>query len=136
MALVFGVGAAFLSTRLSLGSFTDPAPGLWPFIVSALIIVTAAALLFTEDSTTYERWDRRTLRVVAGLTSLAVFVVLFQLLGFLLAAGLLLLVWMRFIGHESWRTALPLAVGGAVVLHVLFTDIFGVPFPPGLFVWG
>lgn len=134
--LSFGLGAAYMSVQQSLGSLTHPAPGLWPFIVSMLIIGTAAALLFADDPGDYERWTRKTMRVAAGIATLAVFIVLFQVLGFMLSAGLLLLAWMRFIGNESWRTTLLLAACGAAALQVLFVDVFGVPVPPGLVVWG
>lgn len=134
--LVFGVVAAWMSIGLSLGSLTEPQPGLWPFIVSIVIVATAAVLLFTDDPAAYERWGGGTFRVAAGVAGLACFVVLFQLVGFLLSAGLLLLAWMRLHGREPWKLAVPLAVAGAVALQVLFVDLFGVPFPETLIVVG
>lgn len=136
VVLVFGAIAMWMSIDLSLGSLTEPQPGLWPFLVSIVIVATAAALLFTDDPGQYERWGTGTFRVAAGVAGLACFVVLFQIFGFLLSAFLLLLSWMRLHGREPWKLAVPLAVAGAVALQILFVDLFGVPFPETLIVVG
>lgn len=136
LALAFGLGAAVMSVGLSLGSLTEPEPGLWPFIVSTVVVGTAVILLVNDVPSDYERWDGRIVRVGVGIAALAMFIVLFQVLGFLVSAAMFLLMWMWFIGHESWKLAAPLAVCGAIALQILFVIIFGVPFPQGLIEWG
>ncbi|HZH19545.1 MAG TPA: tripartite tricarboxylate transporter TctB family protein, partial [Geodermatophilus sp.] len=59
------------------------------------------------------------------------FVVLFQTIGFVIPAFLLLFAWLRLLAGESWRMALVLAVAGALVLHLVFVVALGVPFPAG-----
>ena len=129
--LLLGLYALKASHELSLGEMTNPGPGLWPFLVAALITLTSAVLLVVDDPTDYERWTRGTAYIVGGLFSLGVFIVLFQAVGFLVPAVAMLLLWLKVFGEEPWRWAVPLAVGGAVLLHLVFVEALGVPFPQG-----
>lgn len=138
LVLVVGVAALLGAYRLSLGGLTAPGPGLWPFIVAAVITATAAVLLVTDDAADYEPWTRSTARILGGLLSLGAFILLFEMIGFLIPAFLMLLLWLRAFGKEQWRWAAPLAAGGSIGMHLLFVEVFGVPFPDDavLFVMG
>ncbi len=129
--LVMGLYTLLAAYRLSLGELTNPGPGLWPFIVAILITATGAVLLVIDDPDDYEPWTRGTAHIAGGLVSLGVFIALFKVLGFLLPAMLMLLLWLKVFGKEPWRWAVPLAVGGAVGLHLVFVEALGVPFPQG-----
>lgn len=131
VALLFGIYALVKSYRLSLGELTNPGPGLWPFMVSMLITAVAAILLVIDDPDDYESWTRGSLLILGGLLSLGVFIALFKVLGFLIPAVLMLLLWLKVFGEEPWRWAVPLAFGGALLLHLLFVEALGVPFPEG-----
>jgi putative tricarboxylic transport membrane protein len=131
LLLVIGVAALLEARDMGLGELTAPGPGLWPFIVAGLLTATAAVLLFVDPAEDYEPWTASTLRIVAGLVGLALFVVLFQTLGFIVPTVLMLTAWLRFFGGESWRMALALGVGGTLVLHLIFVIALGVPFPAG-----
>jgi putative tricarboxylic transport membrane protein len=130
--LVLGAATMAGSFALGLGELTRPGPGLAPLLVSALLTGTAAGLIFVDVPSDYERWTRGTVRIGAGLLSLAAFIVLFQTAGFLVPAFGMLLLWLRVFGGESWRWSLGLAAAGAVGLHLLFVEALGVPFPDGL----
>lgn len=129
-----GVSAVIGSWQLSLGELNSPGPGLWPFIVSVAVTMAAVALMLFPDPAVPEAWTRRTAAIVAGVGSLCVFVVLFEAIGFLVPAFLMLMLWLRAFGREPWRWTVPLAVGGAVVLHVVFAGLLGVPFPDDIVV--
>lgn len=130
--LVLGLAAMIGSVALGLGEATRPGPGLWPLLITVLLVGTAAGLVVVDVASDYERWTRGTARITAGLLGLAAFIVLFQLIGFVVPAFAMLLLWLRAFGGESWRWSLGLAAGGAVVLHLLFVEALGVPFPDGL----
>ncbi|WP_299953433.1 tripartite tricarboxylate transporter TctB family protein [uncultured Modestobacter sp.] len=132
LLVALGVAAVTGSRRLGLGELTAPGPGLWPFIVSLLLTGTAVALVLVDPAEDYEPWTSGTVRIIAGLVSLGVFIVLFQALGFVVAAFLMLLLWLRVFGGESWRLTLLLAAGGTAVMYLLFVEALGVPFPDGL----
>lgn len=130
--LALGVGAAFGSWQLKLGTLHHPAPGLWPFIISLAIVLSAAALTVWPGDEPLEAWGRRSLSVVAGLASLGAFIVLFELIGFFVPAVLMLLLWLRVFGRESWRWTAVFAVAGPAVLYIVFDRLLGVPFPADL----
>jgi putative tricarboxylic transport membrane protein len=130
--LLVGAYAMYEAYSLSLGELSNPGPGLWPFIVAAVVVGTAAALLFIDHPDDYETWTRSTLRIVGGLVSLGIFILLFQAIGFLIPSVLMLLLWLRLFAEEPWKLAVPLAFGGALVLYLLFETALGVPFPDGV----
>jgi putative tricarboxylic transport membrane protein len=129
LLVALGVGALVGGLGLSLGSLTAPGPGLWPFVVALLLTGTALVLVVVDDPADYEPFTRGSARVSGGLTGLAVFVAAFELVGFLLPAFLMLLLWLRVFGREAWRWALGLAVAGSVGLYLLFDTVLGVRFP-------
>ena len=132
LLLVLGVAALLGARSLGLGELRAPGPGMWPFLVAILLTGTAIVLLFVDDHTEYEPWTRGTLGIAMGLVSLAVFILLFQTIGFLVSAMLMLLFWLRIFAREPWRWAVPLAVIGALVFHLLFVEALAVPFPDGI----
>jgi putative tricarboxylic transport membrane protein len=131
LLLALGVAALLTARDMGLGGLTAPGPGLWPAIAAALLSATAFVLLFLDPAEDYEPWTAGTARIAAGLAGLALFVVLFQTIGFVIPAFLLLFAWLRLLAGESWRMALVLAVAGALVLHLVFVVALGVPFPAG-----
>lgn len=129
--LALGIAGVVGSVALSLGELTQPGPGLWPFLVACLLTGSSAILLVVDDRAEYEAWTGGTARIVGGLVGLAVFVAAFEAIGFVLPAFLMLLLWLRIFGRESWRWAVPLAVLGSVGMQLLFAGALGVPFPDG-----
>jgi putative tricarboxylic transport membrane protein len=130
--VILGVAALLGARGLGLGELRSPGPGLWPFMVALLLTGTAVLLLFIDDPDEYEPWTRGTLGIALGLVSLGVFILLFQTIGFAVSAVLMLLFWLRIFAKEPWRWAVPLAVLGALVFHLLFVEALAVPFPDGL----
>ncbi len=131
LLLALGVGSLLMGRDMGLGELTAPGPGLWPVIVAGLLTATSVALLFFDPAEDYEPWTAGTARIAAGLAGLALFVVLFDTIGFVVPTFLLLFAWLRFLGDESWRMALVLAAAGAIALHLVFVVALGVPFPAG-----
>ncbi len=129
--LALGVAALLTARGMGLGQLTAPGPGLWPFIVAVLLTLTAAVLLFLDPAEDYEPWTAGTVRILVGLVGLAVFILLFETIGFVIPAFVLLTLWLRFFGEESWRMALVLAATGSLVLYLVFVTALGVPFPEG-----
>jgi putative tricarboxylic transport membrane protein len=129
LVLAVGVAALAGAVGLSLGTLTQPEPGLWPFVVALLLTGTALVLVVVDDPLDYEPWTRGTARIAGGVAGLAVFIAVFELIGFVLPAFLMLLLWLRVFGREPWRWAVGLAVAGSVGLYLLFDTLLGVRFP-------
>lgn len=128
--LLLGVVCLFYSYSLSLGRITNPGPGLWPFTVSAVIVVASLMLLVTEHTDEdYERFTGKTWLVVAGALSTGLFIYLFQWFGFIVPALLTLVFWLRFLGKESWVLTLIVATLVTAAFYLLFAILLGIPLP-------
>jgi putative tricarboxylic transport membrane protein len=124
-----GVAAIVGAVGLSLGELTAPGPGLWPFIVALLLTGTSLVLVVVDDPADYEPWTGGTARIIGGLAGLGVFIAAFEAIGFVLPAFLMLLLWLRVFGGESWRWSFGLAVFGCAGMFLLFDQALGVRFP-------
>jgi hypothetical protein len=130
--VVTALGAAGIlgSIRLGLGSPAEPEPGLWPFLISVLLVVLGIALgLFGRNVLDAEKFSRSSLQVAAGLLSLVVFTLLLGRIGFEIPALLLNVVWLRFLGRETWRMTAVLSVGITIAFYLLFVSALNVPIP-------
>jgi putative tricarboxylic transport membrane protein len=131
---LLGLYAAVTAWDLGPGSLRSPGPGLWPLLVSLIILATAAFLLVKDHPDQYEAWGRGSVRIAAGLVSLGVFIVLFENFGFFLPALAMLLIWLRLMGGETWSWTLPLALIGPVVMYLVFVEALAVPFPEDVLI--
>jgi putative tricarboxylic transport membrane protein len=132
--LLLGLYGMWTAWGYGVGELRAPGSGLWPFIVSLIITVTAAVLAVTDHPGQYESWGRGSVRIFGGLLSLGAFIVLFEAFGFFLPGLAMLLVWLHFLGGETWRWTVPLAVLGAVAMYLIFDEALGVPFPDDVII--
>lgn len=129
--LVLSVYFALESLKLGLGDATRVGPGLWPLMICVFTAAAAGTLLLIDKRSDYEAWTRRSLRLLVGVAALALFIVAFGLVGFVLPAAALMLFLLRFFAAEPWRLAIPIALATAVCLYLIFVVALGVPFPAG-----
>lgn len=121
LTLVFGIAGMVLSVNLSLGSLTDPAPGFFPFVVSLITtVLSAAQIVLGRRGGDGEKFSRYSVTVVWGVISLLVFVAVLPLIGFEIPALLLSFVWMKWLGGESWRSAILYSVLTVVAFYLIF----------------
>lgn len=130
VVIIIGVAGTIGSLGMGLGSPAKPEPGLWPFMISVLLIVLGVALtLFGRNILDAEKFSRSSLQVAAGLVSLIVFTLLIGRIGFEIPALLLNVVWLRFLGRETWRMTALLSVAITVAFYLLFVSALNVPIP-------
>lgn len=136
LPLLLGIASlAYAASTLSLGKLTAPGPGLWPFLISVGIATCAVVLLIVDrPGVEYERFSERVRLVGLAVTALAVFIVLFSFIGLVIPGSLLLIMWLRVISGESWRTAILVAVGCTLGFYILFGYLLGVPLPDNAFL--
>ncbi|NYE36022.1 hypothetical protein F4692_001126 [Nocardioides cavernae] len=130
VVLGIGVAAAFLAYGYGLGSLRRPGPGLWPFVVAILIVVLGAVLLVVGrhlDDT--EKFTRASLLVLVGAATFVALGYLLPLIGFEIPAVLLGIVWLRFLGGESWRSTIVISVLTTAAFYGLFLYALSVPLP-------
>ena len=130
VVLVLGLAAAVLAYGYGLGSLRRPGPGLWPFAVSVFIVVLAVVLLVfgrTLDDT--EKFTRSSLLVLAGGATFVALGLLLPVVGFEIPAVLLGIVWLRFLGGESWRSTVVISVATTAAFYLLFLYGLKIPLP-------
>lgn len=130
VVIALGVAGLFGSAALGLGSAASPGAGTWSMLVSLATVVLGLGLVATvRSSNDAEQFTGSSLLVLAGLGSMVLFVVLLPVIGFEIPAALLCLVWLRFLGRESWRLSLGLSLVLVAAFYVLFVGALSVPIP-------
>jgi hypothetical protein len=129
---VVGLGVAALlgSLALGVGSARAPGTGTWPLLVSAALVVLGIGLLaMTGRTRDAERFTRAAWLVLAALATMIAFVAVVGVIGFEIPAALLMFVWLRFLGGESWRTSIITSLATVVAFYVVFVGLLAVPIP-------
>jgi hypothetical protein len=107
VVLGLGIGSLVLSVAMGLGTPAAPQPGLWPFIISCVMVVLGLfQLVIGRHNRDAEKFTRMSMAPLTGLVTLALMVALMPTIGFELPALALCTVWMRFLGGETWRSTL------------------------------
>ncbi|MFE4542724.1 tripartite tricarboxylate transporter TctB family protein [Arthrobacter sp. NPDC056727] len=102
-----GAGAVVLSVAMGLGTPSAPQPGLWPFMISCVMVALGLfQLIMGRHNRDAEKFTRMSMAPLTGLVTLAAMVALMPIAGFELPALVLCIIWMRFLGGETWRSTL------------------------------
>jgi putative tricarboxylic transport membrane protein len=129
---VLGLGVAALAGSLALGVGSPRAPGTgtWPFLVSVVLVVLGLGLLaLTGRMHDAERFTRAGWLVLAGLATMIAFVTVVSLIGFEIPAALLMFVWLKFLGGESWRSSIVTSLATVLAFYIVFVGLLAVPIP-------
>ena len=130
VALAIGVAGIVLSYGYGLGSLRHPGAGLWPFIISVVIVALSLALLVGgRHLTDSERFTPSSVLPVVGLLTFLAFGFLLPVIGFEIPAFLLCVVWLRFLGGESWRSTIVVSVVTVAFFYALFLYFLSIPLP-------
>lgn len=128
--VVLGIAALVGASALGVGSASQPGPGLWPLLISVLLVVLGVALLLGARRTAdAEKFSRSSWLVLAGLASMVGFVAVIGVIGFEIPAALLCFVWLRFLGRESWRMSIITSLVVVAGFYLVFVAALGVPIP-------
>lgn len=128
--LTVGVVAAVLSYGYGLGTLREPGPGLWPFAIGVTIALLSAALLVVgRGLTDSERFTRSSWLPAFGLLTFVVLAVLMPLVGFEIPSLALCMVWLRFLGGESWRSTIVVSVCTVAAFYAVFLYALRIPLP-------
>lgn len=130
LTLTLGITGAVLAYGYGLGSLSEPGPGLWPFMLAVTIAVLSAALLVVgrslQDS---EAFTWSSLQVLAGVVTFVVLAFLMPIIGFEIPAFALSVVWLRFLGGESWRSTVLIGLATTAAFYFLFLYALGIALP-------
>jgi hypothetical protein len=125
-----GVAGAVAAVALGLGTPSRPGAGLWPLAVSvAVVVLSLAQVVVGRRGGDGEKFSRYSWLSLAGLATLLGLVALLPVIGFEIPALLLSLVWMKFLGGESWRSAVLYSVLVVGALYAVFVGALGTNVP-------
>jgi len=135
IALIAAIGI-YGSLRVGIGWGAEgPKAGFFPFYVSLIVLISCAVNLVNivrEDTggALFAQWAQiRQVMSVVIPTAFYVFAVPY--LGMYVSSGLLIGVFMKWIGRYRWVTVLAVAIGVPVITYILFERWFLVPLPKG-----
>ena len=110
-----------------------PGPGLWPIVISAVMLAMAALLVLKtlkmapEKNTEVPMWNEGTKRVYIVMAILFVYVALLEFLGFIIATTIMEAIFIQwFAKKKPWVTVL-LSVEVTLVIYVVFQYVLNVP---------
>lgn len=128
--IALGVAALVGSWSLDVGTASAPRSGMWPFLVSVVLIGLGVGLLAVVRRTAdAERFTRASWLVLAGLATMVGFLAVISVIGFEIPAALLMFVWLRFLGRESWRLSAVLSGAVVAAFYLVFVVALSVPIP-------
>lgn len=130
VVLAIGIGALTLSVAMGLGTPEKPEPGLWPFLTSCVMVALAIfQLVWGRHNRDAEKFTRMSLSPFIGLATLAAMVALMPVIGFEIPSLFLCIVWMKFLGSETWRSALLVSAIVVAAFYGIFVLALGTSIP-------
>lgn len=129
--------ALYVAITLGLWRGRSPGEGLFPFITAAaMLALSATGLVVTlaqsrQDLPAPETRLAPMLRMGAYVLALLFYALTLESLGFIAATILSVAAILRFAERYSWITAIVIAVGAAVVCHIVFGVWLGAILPSG-----
>jgi hypothetical protein len=134
--LVFSLIVIGGSLRVGIGWASDgPRAGFFPFYCGLFVFIASAFNLvtaFSEGSRggLFAEWGQLG-RVLSVVIPSAVYVALVPWVGIYVASVLLIVVFMRWIGHYGWAMAFAVSVPVMIATFFVFERWFLVPLPKG-----
>ncbi|SDS69173.1 Tripartite tricarboxylate transporter TctB family protein [Pseudarthrobacter equi] len=130
VVLGVGIGALVLSVAMGLGTLSAPQPGLWPFMASCVMVALGLfQLILGRHNRDAEKFTRMSFAPLIGLATLATMVALMPVIGFEIPALVLCVIWMKFLGGETWRSTILVSVLVVVAFYAIFILALGTSIP-------
>jgi len=133
-----GLAVVWLAWTLGIGRLDEPGPGLMSFWLGILIAAIGAwqlfALLAARQPSAIEPWTRGgVLRVATVVVLLTVYILLFEVVGFVLTTFVLLTVLFGVLAGIRWHWAVVLGAVLTSANYGLFKMLLGTQLPTGIF---
>ena len=110
-----------------------PGPGLWPIVISAVMLAMSALLAMksikmpAEKNTDVPMWNQGTKRVYITMGILFAYVAVLEFLGFIIATTVMEAIFIHwFAKKKPWVTAV-IALVVTLVIYCVFQYVLNVP---------
>jgi putative tricarboxylic transport membrane protein len=128
--VALGLACLAYSVSLGLGTPVEAGPGLWPALASLLLVGAGSwSLIFERGVRDAEQFSRGAIGIGVGIASLVVFVLLISRIGFEIPTLLIMMLWLKLLGRESWLVTIAVSASTTAALYLLFVTGLGVPIP-------
>lgn len=135
--MVIGLLISIGSIRLGIGNFSAPQAGMFPFLVGLVIILLAIIISIsskagkTGKETPILGARKKALFLVFG--SLIFFTLVFEWLGFTVTVLLWMVIILKVIEPQKWKTTLIISVFSTLFIYLIFILWLKIEFPKGIF---
>lgn len=137
---LLGVGICTGAISLTLGSFSNPGPGLFPFMSGSALVLLSLILgvqvfrkKITSDQATgvFENYAGA---VRAGLVCIALlgYAISMEYLGFAISTALFLAFLLGPIGTQRWHVVIGFSIVATAAMYAVFKIWLNLPLPSGL----
>ena len=143
--LIFGIAILIGVYYGDMKFWRGYAPGVGFFpIISALCIILCSLSLLVINFVKIKReaidsdnekfvFDRIELLNLIYIASVSIIVMIgTAYVGFMISLTIAIFILMKFLGKESWKTALTTTIATAVIIYLVFGIFLKVPLPTGL----
>jgi len=134
LGLIFALLYLFEGRNLALGRLRAPGPGIFPLVVGVIFalvsigVIADALLAKTAGAASFPKGEDLK-RLLVTFAAFFVYVLLINVLGFLIATLLLVIFYTRTVGRISWLQAGASAIGITLVVWAVFVLVLGVKLP-------
>lgn len=137
--ILFSIFFLVLCYQLPTFPFVIPVDAdLVPKLLGFLLMFLSIVLFFSKDGDTEEqrkkrKIEKKELYVLLGvLFQLLVYILFFELLGFLMMTTAFIISCSIFLGYKKWTTVIVTAVVFSVSIYLLFNYVLAVNLPSGI----
>jgi putative tricarboxylic transport membrane protein len=143
--IILAAFVAFQSIRLNLGRLVDPGPGFLPFCSSVILGLLALFLLFSRLFKKRSRYQIKAVKPegfqLGQLWSKAAYLmagsfiyvyIMWEKIGYLISTAVFLFFLLKFVGTQSFKRSLIVAIGGTIVSYLIFETWLQCMLPKGL----
>lgn len=127
-----GIATTWAGHRLDIGTLAQPGPGLWPGMLGIVLTALGMWILVFESGLRPEPAASQSWRVFAALGLVAAYIGLFSVIGPSIPTFALVLVWLRRLSAESWRSSIIIALVTTLLMYVVFVVALDISFPADL----
>lgn len=138
--LLFVIAAIYLYLSFQLPNYPY-APvdaDVIPKGLGILMLVLSAALFFSRAKETEEEKKKRAipgrelLVILAVFAMIFVYILLFELIGFVIMTALFIYLCSWFLGYRKWKVNIMVSLLFPLVLYFIFVNALGISLPSGI----
>ncbi len=137
--LLFALGVIAMARQMPMFAEFGPGAGFLPFWLAVLIGVLAILMVVNAGGHRGEHEEGSSLptrqgaiRSAIAFAALVVYVLLLQVLGFVIPTLIMITFLMKVLGRDTWKNSIVIAVAGTVGLYVVFGILLEVSLPASL----